>query len=75
MQLHYVLSSNELAKVREPLLTLQLQASEVEAAGPARATGGTHAVELNLEQLDAVLGVLSQAGDALRALPAPTEAA
>ena len=75
LQLNYVLASNELAKVREPLLALQLKAGEVQATGQARAAGGTHSMEFNLEQLDAVLEVLSQASEALRALPGPTDAA
>ena len=66
-----MLSSNELARVREPLLTLQLRTGPVQAA---RVVRGVQSIEMDLEQLDAVLGALSQANDALHALPAPAGA-
>lgn len=62
--LFHVLGSSSLARVQTPLLQLQLQIAK---AGGAPGVLSTEALELSKAELDATLGALAEASEALRA--------
>ncbi len=63
-QLNYVLSSSALARVRKPLVQLQLAVRKARTDELV-----TETIELSASELDATIDALSSASDALQALP------
>ena len=66
--LHYVIGSSALSRVQAPLVALQLQIAK---AGSEGTVLKTEALELTPPDLDATLGALAAANDAVRSLPQP----